>query len=338
MPTGNVEKHMLRGPLTRRYFVGCLAGAAVARPLAARAQQPALPVIGLLGVAPASSYANRVDGLRSGLQDLGYVEGRNVIIEFRWADSPAQLPELAAELVNRGVAVMVTSGNTATRAAKAATSDIPIVFAAADDPVRLGFVASFNRPGGNVTGLSLISGALGPKRLDLLRSLVPHAKIIGVLMNPANPAEDNVRAEQATARSIGQRILVLDASTVAEIEQAFAGFVREQSDALLVNADSLFTAQRELLATLAARYRLPAIYAWREFAEAGGLMSYGTNLNHSYHQVGAYVGRILKGEKPADLPVMQPTTFELVINLKTAKALGLQIPDKLLALTDQVIE
>ncbi len=325
--------------MRRREFMTLVGGAAAATwPLAARAQQPPIPVIGFLGIAPAASYAGRLDGLRSGLRDLGYVEGRNVVIEFRWAESSAQLPELAADLAKRDVAVIVTSGNAATRAAKTATSRIPIVFSVADDPVRLGFVASFNRPGGNVTGLSLISGALGAKRLELLRELVPNATVIAVLTNPNNPAEDNVRGEQATARAIGQRILVLDASTAAEIEQAFAALFQQRADALLVNADALFTAQRELLAALAARHRLPAIYAWREFAEAGGLMSYGTSLSHGYQQMGAYVGRILKGEKPPDLPVMQPTKFELVINLKTAKALGLQVPDKLIALSDEVIE
>ena len=275
--------------LRRREFITTLlGGAAAAWPLAAHAQQPAIPVIGFLGTVPASSYGSRLDGLRSGLRDLGYVEGGNVVIEFRWAESPAQLPELAVELAKREVAVIVSSGNAATRAAKTATSQIPIVFSAADDPVRLGFVASFNRPGGNMTGLSLISGALGAKRLELLRELVPNATVIAVLTNPNNPAEDNVRGEQATARAIGQRILVLDASTVAEIEQAFAALTQQQADALLVNADALFTAQRELLVALAARHRLPAIYAWREFVEAGGSMSYGTSLSHSYHQVGAY--------------------------------------------------
>ena len=321
----------------RRRELIALLGTAAAWPLAVRAQQSAMPVIGFLGVAPASTYVSRLEGLRSGLRDLGYIEGSNVVFAFQWADSPAQLPQLAAELAKREVAVIVTSGNTATRAAKTATSSIPIVFSAADDPVKLGFVASFNRPGGNVTGVSLISGALGPKRLELLRGLVPNAMVIGVLMNAKNPAED-IRGEQAAARAIGQRIVVLDASSAAEIEQAFAAIARQRADALLVNADALFTAERELLVALAARYRMPAIYAWREFAEAGGLMSYGTNLNRSYHQVGTYVGRILKGEKPADLPVMQPTNFEFIINLRTAKALGLDVPDRLLALADEVIE
>jgi putative tryptophan/tyrosine transport system substrate-binding protein len=245
--------------LRRREFVTLLGGAAAAWPLAARAQQPAMPVIAYLGLAPASSAVGRVKGLRSGLRELGYAEGSNLVIEFRWAESPARLPELATELVKREVAVIVTSGNAATRA-------------------------------------------------------------------------------EAAAHAIGQRIVVLDASTVAEIEKAFVALVQQQADALLVNADILFTAQRELLVALAARHHLPASYAWREFAEAGGLMSYGTNLSHGYHQMGIYAGRILKGEKPSDLPVMQPTKFELVINLKTAKALGVQVPDKLIALSDEVIE
>jgi putative ABC transport system substrate-binding protein len=322
----------------RREFITLLGGAAAAWPLSARAQQAAMPVIGFLGIGPASANASRVNGLRSGLRELGYVEDRNIIIEFRWADGPAQLPELAAELAQRHVAVIVSGGNSAAGAAKAATSNIPIVFSAADDPVRLGYVNSFNRPGGNMTGLSMISGALGAKRLELLRELVPTATIMAVLTNPNNPAEDNLRGEQATARSIGQRILVLEASTAAEIEQAFATMVQQQANALLVNADALFTAERQLLVTLAARYRLPAIFAWREFADAGGLMSYGTSFSYSYHQMGVYVGRILEGEKPADLPVMQPTNFEFVINLKTAKALGLEVPPTLLARADEVIE
>jgi len=323
--------------MRRREFSTVLAGAA-AWPLMARAQQPTPAVIGFLGMAPASSYASRMQGLRSGLRERGYVEGQNVAFELRWADSPAQLSELAADLAKRRVAVIGTSGNAATRAAKAATPNIPIVFSAADDPVKLGFVTSFNRPGGNVTGVSLISGALGPKRLELLRSFVPDATVIAVLTNPRNPAEDNLRSEQAAARAIAQRIIVLDASSVAEIEQAFATIARERANAVLVNADALFTAERERLVALAARNRVPAIYAWREFPEAGGLMSYGTNLNRSYHQIGMYVGRILKGEKPADLPVIQPTNFEFIINVRTAKSLDLAVPDRLLALADEVIE
>jgi putative ABC transport system substrate-binding protein len=303
----------------------------------AHAQQPAIPVVGWLGIAPASSNAPQLGGLRSGLRDAGYIEGKNVVIEFRWVESLTQLPKLATELVKREIAVIVTSGNAATRAAQAATSTIPIVFSAADDPVKLGYVASFNRPGGNMTGLSLFSGALGAKRLELLRELVPNATVIAVLTNPNNPAA-GVRDEQTIANATGQRVLALDASTVTEIEQAFATLVRQRADVLLVNADAFYTAQRDLLVTLAARHHVPAIYAWREFAEAGGLMSYGTSLSASYHQMGIYVGRILKGEKPADLPIMQPTQFELVINLKAAKMLGRDTPPTLLARADDVIE
>jgi putative ABC transport system substrate-binding protein len=275
--------------------------------------------------------------VRLGLRDVGYVEGTNVVFEFRWAESLDHLSKLAAELVKREVAVIVATGNAATRAARTATSRIPIVFAAADDPVRLGYVVSFNRPGGNLTGLSLISGALGAKRLELARELVPNATAIAVLTNPNNPAAGG-RDEQGIAHTIGQRVLLLNASAVSEIEQAFQTLARERAEVLVVNADAFFTAQRELLVTLAGRHNLPAIYAWREFIQAGGLMSYGTSLSASYQQMGTYVGRILKGEKPADLPIMQPTQFELVINLKAAKALGLDISPKLLARADEVIE
>jgi putative tryptophan/tyrosine transport system substrate-binding protein len=324
------------GRPNRRAFIAWLSSAA-AWPLVARAQQPASPVVGWLGIAPASSNATRLGGLRSGLRDTGYIEGKNVVIEFRWAESLTQLPKLATELAKREVAVIVTSGNAATRATQAATSRIPIVFSAADDPVKLGYVASFNRPGGNMTGLSLISGALGAKRLELLRELVPNATVIAVLTNPNNPAA-GVRDEQTIANATGQRVVVLDASTVMEIEQAFGTLVRQRADVLLVKSDAFYTAQRDLLVTLAARHHVPAIYAWREFAEAGGLMSYGTSLSASYHQMGIYVGRILKGEKPADLPIMQPTQFELVINLKAARMLGRDIPPTLLARADEVIE
>jgi putative ABC transport system substrate-binding protein len=269
---------------------------------------------------------------------VGYIEGRNLQIEFIWAESAAQLPKLAAELAKPEIAVVVTSGNIATRAAKAATSTIPIVFAMADDPVQLGFVSSFNRPGGNMTGLSLVSGALGAKRLELVRELLPHATVVALLTNPNNPAEKNVRTEQETARAIGQRVLVLEAGTTVEIEHALTALTPQQASAVLVNADAFFTAERELLVTLVARLRLPAIYAWREFAEVGGLMSYGTNLAAGYQQMGAYVGRILNGEKPADLPVVQPTKFELVINMRTAKTLALTIPQSILLRADEVIE
>jgi putative ABC transport system substrate-binding protein len=241
-------------------------------------------------------------------------------------------------LAKAEVAVIIAGGNALARAGKSATSKIPILFVIADDPVRLGFVESFKRPGGNMTGLSMISGTLGAKRMELLRELVPKATAIAMLINPNNPAEDNVRDEQAAARAIGQRILVAEASTVREIEIAFEGIARQGADAVLVNADSFFTSQRDQLVALAARHRLPTVYAWREFAGTGGLMSYGTSLTGGYHQLGLYAARILKGEKAADLPVMQPTKFELVINLKTAKALGLEIPPMLLARADEVIE
>lgn len=324
--------------MNRRELIALVGGALVASPLAARAQRSAVPVIGFLGIGPASASTNRLNGLRSGLRELGFVEGNNIRMEFRWADSPEQLPKLAAELIERNVTVLVAGGNSATSAAKAATSTIPIVFSAADDPVRLGYVSSFSRPGGNMTGASLISGALGAKRIELLRGIVPAATVFALLTNPRNPAEDHVRAERAVAREIGQRLLVLEASTGAEIERAFASLVQQRAEALLVNADALFTAQRELLVRLAARHRVPAVYAWREFPEVGGLMSYGTSLFHSYRQQGEYVGRILKGEQPSDLPVIQPTNFELVINLKTARALGITVPPQLLARADEVIE
>jgi putative tryptophan/tyrosine transport system substrate-binding protein len=321
----------------RRKFIVTL-GSAAAWPLAAHAQQPAMPVIGYLGLAPASSAAFRLAAMRAGLHDLGFADGNNVAIESRWAEGPDQLREFATELVQRRAAVIVTSGNAATLAVKSATSAIPIIFAAADDPVRLGLVASFNQPGGNITGISMISGALGAKRLELLRELVPKATLIALLTNPNNPADANVRDEQTVARASGQRILPLSAATDGDLETAFAELVQQRASAISVSADAAFTARRDQIVALAARYGIPAIYPWREYTESGGLMSYGTNLTDAYHQVGVYVGRILKGEKPADLPVIQPTKFELVINLKTAKALGLTVPQTLQVAADEVIE
>jgi putative ABC transport system substrate-binding protein len=280
--------------MRRREFITLLGGAAAAWPLPVRAQQPVIPVVAFLGMAPASANISRVEGLRSGLRELGYIEGRNLFIELRFADSPAQLPELATELTKRGVAIVVGSGNAATRAAHAATSRIPILFAAADDPVKLGFVASFNRPGGNITGLSLISGALGPKRIELLREIAPRATKIAILTNPNNPAQEFIRGEREAARSTGLQIIALDASTPAEIEQAFAAMTQQQAQALLVNADALFT--------------------------------------------GVYTGRIVKGAKPSDLPVQQTTKVELILNLKTARALGITVPLPLSGRADEVIE
>jgi putative ABC transport system substrate-binding protein len=322
----------------RRRDLISLIGAALIWARPARAQQSAVPVIGFLGLGPAAGSAGRLKGLAAGLQEFGFVAGTNAIMEFRWADKPDELPELAVDLVQRRPAVIVTSGNAATVAAKSASSEIPIVFSVADDPVRLGFVASFSRPGGTLTGVSLISGALGAKRLELLRELMPNARLIAMLMNPNNPAEAMIRDEQAKAVAIGQKILVATATNESELETAFAQIARERADAILVSADAFFTAHRDEIAALAARSRIPSIYPWREYAEAGGLISYGTSLADSYRQVGIYVGRTLRGVKPADLPVIQPTRIELVINLNTAKALSFEISPKLLALADAVIE
>jgi putative ABC transport system substrate-binding protein len=324
--------------MKRREFITLLGGAAAAWPLVARAQQPAVPIIGFLGLAPASGNAGRIEAFRVGLREFGFAENNNIAIDFRWVENPDQLRKFTAELVQRQAAAIVTSGNATTVAAKSATSAIPIVFSVADDPVRLGLVASFNKPGGNMTGVSLISGALGAKRLELLRELVPATKLIAILANPSNPAEASQRDEQAAANAIGQQILVLTATTEHDIETAFASLATQHAGAIIVNADAFFTAHRDKIIALAAHTKIPAIYPWREYAEAGGLMSYGTSFADSYRQVGIYVGRILRGVKPADLPVTQPTRIELVINLKTAKALGLEISAKLLALSDAVIE
>jgi putative ABC transport system substrate-binding protein len=323
--------------MRRRDFITFFGGA-MAWPRAVSAQQPEMPRIGFLGLAPASGSADRLKALRTGLGDLGIVEGKNIIFDFRWATGPGQLSEFAAELVKDHVTVIVTSGNAATLAAKSATSAIPIVFSVADDPVRLGLVASFSRPGGNVTGVSQIAGALGSKRLDLLHELVPRATLIGMLRNPNNPAEATERDEQAAAQATGQSIIVLNVASESDIDTAFATAVQKQADVILVNADATLTAHRDQIIALAARHRLPALYPWREYAEAGGLMSYGTSLNDGYHQMGVYVGKILRGVEPADLPVTQPTKIELVINLKTAKTLGLAISPKLLVLADAVVE
>jgi len=323
--------------MRRRRFLGIVGGAA-AWPWAARAQMPTTPLVGFLGLAPASGYAGRIEALRAGLREFGYVEGNNLAVEFRWAENPDQLQQFATELVQRLAAVIVTSGNGAAVAAKSATSSIPLILSVADDPFRLGLVASFNMPGGNMTGVSLISGALGPKRIELLRELVPAANLIGMLTNPANPAEAKQRDEQAAASAVGQRILVLSATTEREIDAAFTTLVSQDAGAIIVNADALFTAHRDKIIGLAAHYKMPAIYPWREYADAGGLMSYGTSLAESYRQVGVYVGRVIRGVKPADLPVTQPTKIEMVINLKTAKALGLKVSAKLLALSDAVVE
>src|SRR5499433_3866089 len=325
--------------MKRREFITLLGGAAVARPLAAQ-QQPAMPVVGFLStLSPTNMAANVMNDFRQGLKEAGFVEGQNVKVEYRWAEGHYdRLQSLAADLVRRQVAVIAaTGGEPSPQVVKAATQTIPIVFMANGDPVAAGLVASLNRPGGNLTGVTIFGMIAAGKRLELLRQLMPKAGTIGYLMNPDNPNRelDNV---QDAARSLGQQILVLNAHGDREIETPFTTIAKERIAGLLVASDPLFFDRREQLIALAARQAIPAIYYLRAFSQAGGLLSYGNSLTDMYRQVGIYTGRVLRGEKPADLPVMQATKFELVINLKTAKALGLEIPPTLLAIADEVIE
>jgi putative ABC transport system substrate-binding protein len=327
----------------RRRFITLLAGAAAAAPFAARAQQPTMPVIGFLDPRPSGTMIqDRLRGFHQGLKETGYVERENVAIEYRWADNQVdRLPELGAELLRRQVAVIVTPGGpVAALALKAATTTTPIVFLVTEDPVRLGLVASISRPGGNLTGINILSGELVAKRLELLRELVPGTARMAVLVNPGEAVitETTVKEVEAVARALGLQIKVFNVSTVREIDAAFATFVRERPDALFVAGDPFMASRRVQLAQLATFYRLPATYALRDYAEAGGLMSYGPSITDAWRQVGAYTGRILKGAKPADLPVTQSSKFELVINAGTARMLGLAVPDKLLAVADEVIE
>ena len=327
--------------MRRRAFISLLGGAAAAWPLAARAQQSAIPVIGWLGSESRESEQVRVSPFRQGLKEAGYIEGQNVAIEYHLADGQYdRLPALAADLVRRRVAVIALTGAPAALAAKAATTTIPIVFQVADDPVQLGLIASLNRPGGNLTGVTSQHVEVGPKQYELLNELVPRATIMALLVNPASPTrtQSAIRDAQVATGRLGLRLHVLHASTERDFDTAFATFRQLQAGALVIGADSFFFGRLEQLGTLTLRLAVPAIYPYRGFAAAGGLMSYGTNTPDLWRQVGVYAGRILKGEKPAGLPVLQPTKFELVINLKTAKALGLTIPDKLLALADEVIE
>jgi putative ABC transport system substrate-binding protein len=324
--------------MTRREFITFLGGAA-SWPFAARAQQPML-VIGFLSTRARDESAHLVEAFRRGLAENGYTESRNVAIEYRWASGQYdRLPGWAAELARRPVTLFVTGGDPAAQAAKAATSTIPIIFVIGGDPVKQGLVASYNRPGGNATGISILTSMLEPKRLGLLHELVPRAATIGVLLNPSFPPFDGqVRDMQEAARAIGMQVQILRASTGGEIGAAFETVAQQRIVALIVGSDPFFDTQRDMLVALAARHAVPTMYFFREFAAAGGLISYGIDPTDVWRRVGVYTARIVKGAKPADLPVEQPTKFELVINLKTAKALGLSIPPGVAAIADEVIE
>jgi putative ABC transport system substrate-binding protein len=326
--------------MKRRKFISLLGGVA-AWPVAAQAQQPAMPVIGFLSGASSWEFAHVADAFRLSLADTGFVEGRNVLIEYRWAEGHYdRVPKLVDDLIRRGVAVIVaTGGVSSVLAAKAATTSIPIVFANGSDPVKFGVVERINRPGGNVTGATFFNNALGPKRLQVLRDVAPKAAVIGLLVNPINPnTEFDFHEIDIAARSLGIRILRVNAGSEREFDRAFATMAEQGVGALVVNADAFFYARRDQLIELATRLAVPAIYEQREFATGGGLMSYGASIAEAYRKAGIYTGRILRGEAPGDLPIQQATRFELVINLKTAKALGLEVPPTLLALADEVIE
>ena len=326
--------------MIRREFITLLGGA-VAWPLSARAQQTTMPVIGFLGSASAEPGAGFLAMFRSGLEETGYVEGQNVTIEYRWAENQYdRLPGLAADLVRRRVSVIVASGGPVTpTAAKAATSTIPIVFTATSDPVKLGLVASLSRPDGNVTGTSAFTVELDAKRMEVLREMVPAARVIGAFVNPTRTdANAQSRAVEDAARALSWEVRILNAESEADIDAAFASVLEQKISALVVGADPFFNSHRVKIVRLAERHALPAIYMNREFVTAGGLASYGTNIGIGYRQAGIYAGQILKGARPADLPVVQPTKYELIINLKTAQALGLDIPPTLLARADEVIE
>jgi putative ABC transport system substrate-binding protein len=327
--------------MKRREFITLLGGTAATWPLSARAQQPALPVVGFIRVGWADASARFAAAFRKGLNETGYVEGQNVTVEYHWLEGQYdRLPALMADLVRRQVAVIATPGNQPALEAKTATATIPIVFGVGDDPVRLGLVASFARPGSNATGINFFNAELVPKRLRLLHDLVPKAVRIAVLVNPANPSsvETQLKEVEAGAHAMGLQIQILNATTIGEIDAAFATLERERPDALFVAGDAFFVSRAVQFATLTARGRIPATYSLRDYVAVGGLMSYGTDFTEAFRQVGVYTGKILKGAKPADLPVVQSTKFEFVINMQTARALGLEVPAQLLATVDEVIE
>jgi ABC-type uncharacterized transport system substrate-binding protein len=328
--------------MERRAFITLLGGAAVTWPFAARAQQPALPVVGFIRDGSADASARFAAAFRKGLNETGYVEGQNVTVEYHWLEGQYdRLPALMADLVRRQVAVIATSGIVTSLAAKAATSMIPIVFGVGDDPIKLGLVASLARPGGNATGINFFATELAAKRLRLLHDLVPKAVRVAVLLNPGNPsvAEATLREVREAAPTMGLQVqLTLNANTIGEIDEAFATLALERADALFVAPDAFFVSQRAQLAALTARHQIPAAYSVRDPVIAGGLMSYGSDLAEMFHQVGVYTGNVLKGAKPAELPVLQSTKFDFVINLKTARALGIEVPSALLTIADEVIE
>jgi len=331
---------MVLGRANRRAFIAGLGGAA-AWPLVARAQQPATAIVGFLISASAQGYARPVADIRDGLKDAGYVEGRNLAIEYRWADYQYdRLPALATDLVERQVAVILTTGSVVSAiAAKLATTTIPIVFANGSDPVKFGLVASLSRPGGNITGVSFYNSALGPKRIELLREIIPNTTVVAVLANPNNPnAEPDTKEMRDAGQRIGVRVEVVNAVDEPDLDAAFAKIAQLGVNALIVHVDALFQAQSKKIVRLAQQYAVPSMYAQRDTVLAGGLISYGTDISEMDRQAGIYVGRILKGARPAELPVLQPTRFKLVVNLKTAKTLGLTVPESFLLRADEVIE
>ena len=326
--------------MTRREFITLLGGAATAWPVAAGAQQAAMPVIGFMSIRSADDASDNPAAFRQGLNESGYVVDRNVTIEYRWAANQVdRLRAFATELVRRPVSVIAVFGTVPAQTAKAASTTIPIVFLTADDPMMVGLVASLNRPSGNVTGVTFVSAMLGAKRLELLRALAPKTDVIAVLVDPnSTESQNQSRDIQEAARALGQPVVVLNASTASEIDAAFTNLVQQRVSALIVSGSPTFGNRRNQIAGLEARHALPTMHSTREYSKAGGLISYGASISDAYRQAAIYVGRILNGDRPSELPILQPTKFDLVINLKTAKVLGLQVPDKLLALADDVIE